>query len=358
MLSRRSFLQTAGVAGAALLAAPLLEACSRGQQQLLFQNWTDYIDPSILVTFQQQEGITASYQTYVSNDELQRRLVSATAGRRRGRTGVTFDLMVPSENFVRRFHELGLLEPVNAGTLSNIGNLDPAFRTQGFDPGNTYTIPWATGTTGIGYDRTVVKEPPDWTVFGDDRYKGRMTVLDEERDAFGAALLSLGLDPNTTSQQEIDAARDQLLKWKGVIKGFDSDYQSALADGTIVLAHAYSGDVLQAKATNPDLEFVLPKQGGLRWVDSLAVPVDASHLDSARTFMNFYLQPEISAANANAIRYDTANKAAVPLLDPDVRNDPVIFPPPDVLARLSFTADLGPDIEALYAKAWAQVLSG
>lgn len=355
-LTRRAFLARAGLAGAAFAAGPVLAACSKDTNQLVFQNWTDYIDPAILTAFRSQTGISVSYQTYVSNDELARRLVLASAPRRGGRGGTSFDLIVPSENFVRQFVEQGRLQEIDAGALSNIGNLQPAFRHEGFDEGNRYTIPWATGTTGIGYDTSVFDRPPDYSVFLDERYQGKMTMLDEERDAYGAALFSLGKDPNTTVPSEIDAATDQLIKMKGVIKAFDSSgYIDGLANGSLVAAHAYSGDLLQAKARNPKLDFVLPEAGALRWVDSLAVPVDAASEDNAKTFMDFYLQAEISAQNSNFIKYDTANQAAVPMLDPAVKDDPVIFPPPDVLDRLSFTVDLGPDIEKLYADGWKRV---
>ena len=356
-LSRREFLVRAGVLGAGVAVAPLLAACTRETNQLVFQNWTDYIDPAVLSDFTAQTGTQVSYQTYASNDELAERLLLAASARRRGRSSSTFDLIVPSENFVRQFLEQDLLQPIDASrTLSNIGNLDPAFRAEGFDANNTYTIPWATGTTGIGYDATVLDTPPDWSVFLDPTYRGKMTLLDEIRDAYGAALFSLGLDPNTTAPADVDAATDQLIKMKGVIKGFDSaTYIDGLASGELIVAHAYSGDLLQAKERNSGLAFVLPEAGALRWVDSLAVPVDAPDKDNALAFMDYYLEAEVSAKNANHIQYDTANQAAVPMLDPTVRDNPVIFPPGDVLSRLSFTVALGSDGEKLYADGWKRV---
>jgi putrescine transport system substrate-binding protein len=356
-LSRRQFLARAGTAGAVVAIAPLLNACTTSSKQLTFQNWTNYIDPDLLPGFSSATGIGVSYETYVSNDELASRLALANAARRRGRVVHSFDLIVPSDNFVRQFQEQGLLQPIDGATnLSNIGNLAPEFRAEGFDPQNRYTIPWATGTTGIGYDTSVFSTPPDYSVFLDTRYQGKMTMLDEERDAYGAALFSLGKDPNTTSSADIDAATNQLIKMKAVIKDFDSStYIDGLGSGQLVAAHAYNGDLLQAKERNPNLDFVLPEAGALRWVDSLAVPTDAPDLDNALIFMNYYLQADVSAKNSDFIQYDTANQAAFAKLDPSVKNNPVIFPSAQELKRLQFTVDLG-DAERLYADGWKKVM--
>jgi putrescine transport system substrate-binding protein len=355
-MPRREFLRSAGIAGLGAAAAPLLAACSREAKRLAFLNWTNYIDPNTISRFENENGIDVTYQTYVSNDELERILIQATRPRRGGRTGASFDLMVPSDDFVRLFKDLSLLEEIDTAKLQNIGNLSPAFRNEGFDPGNRHTIPWATGTTGIGYDATILTEPPDWNVFLETRFAGKMTILAEMRDAFAAGLFSLGLDPNTTSQADIDAARDRLIEMKAVIRGFDStSYLDDLANGSLVAAQAYSGDLLQAKARNPKLGFVIPSAGGGRWVDSLAVPVDAPQPDHALTFMDFYLRPEISAEVGNFIQYDTGNAAAFDLLDATIQANPVIFPPPDVLDRVVFTADLGSEVEARYAADWKQV---
>jgi len=360
-IGRRRFLQGAGALGAALVAAPLLQACSdtalEHSNVLAFLNWQDYIDPGVLTQFESQQHMSVTYQTYSSNDELAKLLTLANAARRRGRMEHTYDLIVPSDNFVRQFRSQNLLAPLDRSKLTNLNNLEPAYRAEAFDPGNRYTVPWATGTTGIGYDTSVFPEPPDWSVFGDAAHKGKMTVLDEERDAFLAALLALGEDPNTTDSATIDAAADRLIEWKRVISGFDSKtYLDDLAAGKLVAAEAYSSDLVEAKARNAKLGFVIPSQGGGRWVDSLATPVHAPHEGNAEIFINYYLRPEVSARVANFVKIDTGNAKATPLLDPAVRNDPIVFPPADVLARTTFTADLG-DANALYDAAWKRVQS-
>jgi putrescine transport system substrate-binding protein len=241
--------------------------------------------------------------------------------------------------------------------VSGLDNLAPAFRDPGFDPGNTYSIPWATGTTGIGYDSSIFSQPPSWDVFLNQTYAGKMTLLEEIRDAFSAALFLLGKDPNTRSPADIRAAERQLIDMKKVIKGFNSStYLDDLATGRLVAAEAYSTDVLQAKRRNPALEFTLPQEGALRWVDSLAIPKDATHISNAERFISFFLRPEISAQVSEFIQADTGNQAALALLPATTRNNHIIFPAQESLSGLFFTSDLGDD-EKLYTDAWSRVLT-
>jgi spermidine/putrescine transport system substrate-binding protein len=359
LVSRRQVLRGGAVAGAAVWLAPLLASCSDpSKSKLIFLNWQDYIDPTILTDFSDQTGLTITYETYASNDELSNRLKLAEVGRRRGREGTSFDLIVPSDNLLRELRRLDLLLQLDTGIVKNLDNLDPTFRAEPFDPGNRFSVPWATGTTGIGYDTTVFSEPPDWSVFLDSTYAGKMTILNEMRDAFGLALFLAGEDPNTRDPAVIGAAADELIKMKGVISGFDSaTYLDRLASGELVAAHAYSTDVLQAKERNPNLAYVVPPQGGFRWIDSLCIPVGSPNPAAASEFINYYLEPEVSASNAVASKVDTGNAAAREFIPQAILDDPAIFPAADTLALLVFTEDLGED-QKLYDEAWARVKSG
>jgi len=355
-LPRREVLKAGVVAGAAAWLAPALAACANpDESRLIFLNWQDYIDPTILDDFSDASGLAVRYDTYASNDELEERLTLAAAARRRGRDAETFDLIVPSENLLTRLRKIDGLQELDTGIVTSLDNLAQEFRQEPFDPGNRFSVPWATGTTGIGFDTTAFDTPPDWTVFQDPAFQGRMTILDEKRDAFAAALFALGQDPNTRDPAVIDDAANFLIEAKDAISGFDSaTYLDRLASGELACAEAYSSDVQIAKRENPNLDFVIPAQGGLRWIDSLCIPVDAANPEGANRFIEFYLRPEISATNAVASQVDTGNEAAREFISAEVLENPAIFPLPETLAVLVFTEDLG-DANELYSDAFERV---
>jgi len=356
-VGRRDVLKAGGILGVALGFAPVLSACTSSSdvKRLSFLNWTDYIAPNTVRNFDRDTGIGVTYETYTSNDELRKRLEQAGRVRRGGRSGSTFDLIVPSDNFVQEFRDDDLIQVLDLDKIRNLENLGEEFRHESFDPGNQYTVPWATGTTGIAYSTDEFDEPPDYDVFLDSRVRDRATVLDETRDAYALALFSLGLDPNTTRKADVDRATDQLLDMKKVIKGFESgDYWEQLASGDTVVAQAYSSDFQLARLRNPKLAFTFPEAGALRWVDSLAIPNDAPRKRAAEEFISYYLEPEVSAGVSRYVQVDTGNAAARDLLPAELLEDPVVFPPDDVLDRLVFTTYLG-DAESLYSDGWDRV---
>ena len=357
-ITRKELLELGALGGAALWLAPLLAACGDPDASRIdFLNWQDYIDPAILTDFTGQSGLQVVYETYASNDELADRLALADVTRRKGRKATSFDLIVPSEYLLERLRRLDQLQLLDRTVVTSLDNLAAAFRAEPFDPGNRFSVPWATGTTGIGFDTTVFEQPPDWSVFHDAAHQGKMTMLDEQRDSMGVALFALGDDPNTRDPGQIEAAADWLVEAKGVIRGFDSaTYLDLLAGGELVCAHGYSSDVQLAKKRNPALDFTIPAAGGFRWIDSLCIPVSAPNPTGANLFVEFYLTPEISALNSVAAQVDTGNEAAVQFVPAEVRDNPAIYPPQDVLARLRFIEDVG-EAEELYQQAWRRVLS-
>jgi len=315
---------------------------------LNFYNWTDYIADSTIPNFQKETGIKVRYDNYSSNDDL---FAKMSAG------GTGYDIIVPTDAFVTRMRHANLLGALDHSLIPNIKNLDPRFRNAPYDPGNNYSIPWQWGTTGIGWDKTKVSEPvTDWDAFNLPDVQKKDSFLAEARDAFAMALFALGKDPNTTNTSDLDAATQYLLDLKKKVLKITSDYQEPLTGGQLILAQAYSGDVFTAEATNPHLAYVIPKSGAFTWVDSMCIPKDAPHPGNAMMFMNYMLEPKVGAALTNAVNYGSPNKAALPYIDKSITSNPLIYPPPEVLAKLQFQKDLG-DTELEYSDRWTKVTS-
>lgn len=358
-LTRRRWLSAVGLVG---LAAGLdlgATGCSgsAAENRVSFLNWQDYVDPALLDDFTKQTGLAVGYETYESNDELERRLLSAAVTRKGGRRTTTFDLVVPSENLFARLRDADALQELDRDVVTDtlLASLAPAMTDLADDPGNRYAVPWATGTTGIGYSRSAFPDgPPTWDVFGDESFSGRMSLLDEQREAFAAALFALGEDINTTDPGVLAAAEERLTSYLPFTLLNSATYLDGLADGTLVAAQGFNTDVLQAAQRNPDLAFTIPAAGGTTWVDLLCIPTDAPNPEGANRLIAFYLDPEHSAANAEFNLVDTGNEAARDLVPPALLADPAVFPPPDVVATLVAIEDLG-DQEQLYDDAWQRV---
>jgi len=320
------------------------------EPKLNVYNWTDYIASDTVSGFTAATGIAVTYDNFSSNDELAAKIAAGSTG---------YDLVVPSDNFLRRFRRSGLLQRLDHDLLPNLGNLEQRFVEAEYDPGNEYSVPWAWGTTGLAYSRANLGgEITGFSAYDLAGARGRSTILDEARDAMALGLLKLGYDPNTTVTKHIDAAVAVLLNLKKKIGRFTSDVVEPLAAGQVPLAQAYSGDAFQARAGNSDLGYAIPTEGGLSYVDLMCVPKDAPHAENAHRFVDYVLRPEVGAALANAIRYGSPNSAAKPMIDKELLDDPLVYPPPEKLARLPFTKDLGGDVEARYADGWTKVKNG
>ncbi len=358
-ITRRHALRIGGSGIAAIAAGRLISACGDPNEgRIKFFNWQDYIDDALLTDFERLTDIAVSYTTYASNDELADRLALAGVPRRGNRAAGGFDLIVPSDSIFGRFRDQDRLQPLDTDIVTEelLGNLDPAYRALEVDPGNRFAIPWATGSTGIGYDTTVFPEPPTWDVFLDATHAGAMTLLDEKREAFAAAQFALGIDPNTIDGSEIAEAEARLMEMAANAEFDAATYLDRLTSGELVAAQAFSSDVLQATTRNPNLAFVVPEAGGSRWVDLMCIPDDAPNAEGANRFIAYYLDGKVAAQNAVFVRADTGNATAREFLPADVLADPTITPPPDVAARLVELRDLGDD-EAAYNDVWDRIRS-
>ncbi len=245
-----------------------------------------------------------------------------------------------------------------------------------FDPGGQYSVPYMWGTIGIGYNVEAVKKripnaPTDsWKLVFDPAYVSKLQdcgvyFLDASEDMFAVALKAMGKDPNSANPADIAAAAAMMGKVRPYVRKFSSsEYLEALANGDVCVAIGYSGDVLQARTRaeeakkGVEIAYAIPKEGSQVWFDVLSVPVDAPNPAAAHKFIDYLLRPEVIAKASNYVAYANANQAATPLLDAAVRDDPNVYPPPEVFERLFVTTAKPPELAREVNRAWTQVTTG
>jgi putrescine transport system substrate-binding protein len=350
--------------GASAPAPPLVE-----DKVLNVLNWSDYIAPDTIEIFEKETGIKVNYDVFDSNEVLETKLLT-------GRTG--YDVVVPTDYFLERQEKQGIMLPLDKSKLPNLKNLDPVVMKQleGADPANRYGVPYAGVVTGIGFNVQKVRKalgnvPIDsWAVIFDPKNAAKLkecgfTTLDAESENFFSARTFLGVDPSSERLEDLNAAEALFMKVRPYIRYFhSSQYINDLANGETCIALAWSGDVLQARdraresGKGVDIDFTVPKEGALRTFDMLAIPADSPHPDNAHKFINFLLRPDISAAFTKARKYPAANLEAEKLVEPELRSDPLIFPPPETVERLKPHRAESLTYTRFANRAWTRIRTG
>ena len=318
-------------------------------QTLNVYNWTTYIAENTIANFEALCGVKVRYDTYPSAEDMLSRI-------RQGNPG--YDIVVPSDVVSYPMIAEKLLEPLDKAKIPNFANLSKRFLNLPFDPDNTYTVPYQWGTVGIGYNKTKVgKAVTGWAdLFA---YNGPVAWLEDVRGMMGIALVMLGLDPNTSNPDEIAQARDYLIKHgSNVAYIAQDDGQEVLLRGEDDMVIEYSGDIFQIMndCGCNDYAYVIPKEGAYFWVDNVAIPVGAPNKALAEVFIDYLLDPTVGADISNYTAYGSPNQAAIDqkLIDPALLNNPAIYPPTTVEARL-FSIVNDPKLEQLYNDAWDEV---
>jgi spermidine/putrescine transport system substrate-binding protein len=334
-----------------VLTQPPLTAQLPSETDLNIYNWTTYIDPAILDEFQQRYHVKLRYDTYEGMDELHAKLKA-------GHTG--YDIVVPSDYMVETLVEEGFLAELDLEAIPNRKHIDPHFLNPAYDPGNRYSLPYQWGTLGIGYNLEATQRAiTSWADMFNPQYAGRVAWLDDARYTISAILITMGKDPNSEKTSEIHQARDFLLQQKDTIATFTSaGGQDLLTQGEVDLTFEWSGDVLQVMKENPDLRYAIPKEGSIIWTDNIVILKDAPHPDRAKTFINFLLEPQISAKISNFTHYGSPNLTArqQQLISLSDANNPSIYPSPELLSKLQYLKKLK-TATLQYEAAWKAVKS-
>ncbi len=334
------------------------DSCEAGETDgdLAIYNWTEYMDPDLKTDFEAEFGVSVTEDNYDSNEAMQPIISAGGSG---------YDFIVPSDYMVSILIESGDIQPLQKDAIPNLGNLLPEFASGlPFDPDGTYTAPYQWGTTGLGVDLTVTGEdvPETWGLIFDptvaEQYNlsgSYATLLNDPRETMGAALKYLGYSLNTTSDAELDEAKKLVQDAQDRITAYDSDqYDELLVTGDSSVAHGYSGNFIVQfdGAENPDnYAYFVPEEGGTRWVDNMAIPKDAPHPCTAHTFINYLLDAERGAQLTNWNYYASPNAASEEFIDPDVLEDPIVYPTDT--SKLEFIEDTG-DFEINFSDAFIE----
>ncbi|MFU0826786.1 MAG: Spermidine/putrescine ABC transporter substrate-binding protein [Lachnoclostridium sp.] len=349
---------------ATLLLATLciigLTGCQKSNKPTLYvYNWGEYIDPDVVDLFEEETGIHVVYDEFEQNEDMYPVIKTGS---------VKYDVVCPSDYMIQRMIDEGMLAEINYDNVPNIKNIDPTYlkSAEEFDPGNKYSVPYCWGTLGILYNKSMIKEPIDsWAALFDadfakkNGYYGDILMINSVRDAFGIALSYLGYDINTTNENELEEAKKLLQDQFPMVDAYVVDQvRDKMIGGENPIGVIYSGEAIYTQRENPDLEYVVPKEGSNVWIDAWVIPKNAQHKDYAEKWINFMCDPEIALKNFEYITYSTPNKAARELIeDEDIKNSPVAFPDESVLARCQTYHYLGTEMENVYLQKWNEVKS-
>ena len=326
---------------------------SKLAKELHLYNWSEYIDETIFDDFQKEYGVKVIEDNFASNEEMIAKLRAGNPG---------YDLIVPSDYAVEILAKENLLLKLDKSLIPNLQNINPANLKLYYDPNNDYTAPYQWGTTGIAYNTKNFPQPPDSSAVLFDpkqvcKYKGKVSMLDDEREVIGAALRYKGYSVNDTDPAHLKEVEDILLKQKDCLAGYNSDnFNETLAAEEVVLAHAWSGGAALATQSNENIAYFIPKEGGVIWQDNIAIPKGAPNAYTANVFINFLLRPDEGAKISEYTLYLTPNNAAKEALSDDVKELLAQFEPDDATRqRLEWLKKA--ENTTIYSDVWTRVKS-
>ena len=300
--------------------------------------------------FEDLTGIKVNYTTYDTNESLYAKLKSG---------GANYDVIVPSDYMIGKMSKEGLLAKLDFDNIPNIAMIGDQYKGLDFDPNSEYSVPYTWGVVGIVYNKTMVKGTIDsWNVLWDEQYKGNVLMFNNSRDAFAIAFKKLGMSLNPSSTEEIKKAAEELKKQKGIVQAYVMDeIFDKMEGGEAALAPYYAGDAITMINENPDLAFVIPKEGTNYFVDAMCVPATSTQKEAAEMYINFMCETQVALANCEFIGYSTPQVEAEKLLPDELKNSPIMYPSKEVLANTEIFNVLPDELNQAMDEAWSDVKS-
>ncbi|MBR3040566.1 MAG: ABC transporter substrate-binding protein [Lachnospiraceae bacterium] len=339
----------------ALLTAPVLFSgcCAKEKKEVYVYNWGEYIDPDVLESFEKETGITVIYDEYETNEVMYPKIESGA---------VSYDVICPSDYMIQKMIENDMLQEINFDNIPNAKNIGQQYfeTSKEFDPENKYSVPYCWGTVGILYNKTMVDEPIDsWSVLWDEKYKGEILMQNSVRDALMVALKLNGYSCNSMDDDELEKAKADLIAQKPLVQAYVVDQvRDKMIGNEAAIGVIYSGEAIYTQRENPDLEYVIPKEGTNVWIDSWVIPKNAQNKENAEIFIDYMCRPEIALKNFEFITYSTPNDAARDLIEEeDIKNSEIAFPDLSKYTGLETYHYLGVEGDEKYSNIWKQIKS-
>ena len=348
----------------AILLLTLLVPCASAEAEkdyshlegttLNVYNWGEYIsdgsDDTIDVNaeFEKKYGINVIYSNYESNENMYNKLSSG---------GANYDVIIPSDYMVARLVEEDMLEELDFSNIPNYKYIVDKYKDLYYDPENKFSVPYTVGMVGLIYNTTMVEgEPDNWGVLWDERYKGKILMFNNPRDAFGIAQFYLGQSVNTKSIEDWNKAIDALKAQNHLVSSYVMDEVfNKMERGDAALAPYYAGDFLTMYDVNPDLAFVYPKEGVNFFVDAMCIPKNAQNKEAAELYINFMLEEDIAVANANYICYASPHELVLESDDYDLKGDPVLYPAEEDMPKTEMFENLDYETQNYMTMLWNEL---
>lgn len=320
--------------------------------QVIVYNWGEYIDPETIRMFEEESGIKVIYDEFETNESMYPKVESGA---------VAYDIACPSDYMISRMIQNGMLSEIDYDKMPNAKkNIGAQYyeQSRGFDPENKYAIPYCWGTVGILYNKTMVEEPVTrWAQLWDEKYADNILMQDSVRDAFMVAEKLNGNSMNTLDAEELEAAKNLLIRQKPLVQAYVVDQvRDKMIGGEAAIGVIYSGEAIYTQKENPDLVYVIPEEGTNVWIDSWVILKNAPNKENAEKFIDFMCREDIALMNFEYITYSTPNVAARELIEEeDIRNSEIAFPDLSQYDNLETYVYLGEDGDYLYNELWKEV---